>query len=120
MAQCGEMSQGIVGAGEFFIGNEGDADFVGGGGCDVSLTEVAPVDLDKVCPWSDGIVLAKADAARVNGGIGEARPRRDARAGAIGADEVTGAEGLVIAMDERAFSSGRDALYRVLPVEADA
>ena len=63
MAQSGEISQGIFGVGEFFIRNEGDADFVGGGGSDVSLTDVAPVDLDEIRPRGDGIVLAEADSA---------------------------------------------------------
>ncbi len=34
--------------------------------------------------------------------------------------EVAGAEGLAVAVDEGAFGCGRDALYGVLPVEADA
>ena len=63
MAQGGEVTEGRLGAGEFFVRDEGDADFVGGVGGDVGLAEVAPVDLDEVRPWSDGVVLAEADAA---------------------------------------------------------
>jgi len=63
MAQGGEVTEGCLGAGEFFVRDEGDADFVGGVGSDVGLAVVAPVDLDEVRPWGDGVVLAQADAA---------------------------------------------------------
>src|SRR5882672_4480133 len=103
MAQGGEVTEGRFGAREFFVRDEGDADFVGGVGGDVGLAEVAPVDLDEVRPWGDGVVLAEADAARVEGGFGEAGPDGDAGAGTVGADDVAGAEGLAIAVDEGAF-----------------
>jgi hypothetical protein len=120
MAQGGEVTEGCLGAGEFFICDEGDADFMGGVGRDVGLTDVAPVDFDEVRPRGDGVVLAEADAARLDAGFGEAGPGGDAGAGTVGADEVAGAEGLAIAVDERAFRCGGDALDGVLPMEADA
>src|SRR6266576_7013273 len=113
MAQGGEVTECRLGAREFFIRDEGNADFVGGVGGDVGLADVAPVDLDEVRPWGDGVVLAEADAARVDGGFGEAGPDCDTGAGAIGADEVAGAEGLAIAVDEGAFRCGCDALDRI-------
>src|SRR5260370_5119110 len=120
MAQGGEVTEGCFGAGDFLICDEGDADFMGGVGGDVGLADVAPVDLDEVCPRGDGVVLAEADAARLDGGFGEAGPGGDAGAGTVGTDEVAGAEGLAIAMDERAFGCGGDALDGGGPVEADA
>src|SRR5713226_1736975 len=93
---------------------------MGGVGRDVGLAESAPVDFDEVRPWGDGVVLAEADAARLDGCFGEASPGGDTGAGTVGADEVAGAEGLAIAADESAFGRGRDALDGVLPMEADA
>jgi hypothetical protein len=42
------------------------------------LAIVAPIDFDEVGPGGDRVVLAKADAARVNGGCGEVCPAGDA------------------------------------------
>ena len=65
-------------------------------------------------------MLAEADSARLDGVAGEAGPGADARAGTVSADEITGLEGLAIAVDESAFACGGDALDGVFPVEADA
>src|ERR1700739_1269170 len=120
MAQGGEVAESIVGARELFVCDEGDAYFVGGVGGDVGLADVAPVDLDEVGPWSDGVVLAEADAARLDGIVGEAGPGGDAGAGTVGADKIAGVEGLAIAVDESAAGCGSDALDGVFPMEADA
>ncbi len=102
------------------VGDEGYADLVRGGGCDVGLAVVAPVDLDEVGPGGDGVVLTQADAARVGRRCGEAGPGSDAGVVAVGTDEVAGAEGLAVGADEVAGGGGFDALNGVLPVEADA
>src|ERR1700733_5234615 len=52
-----EVAEGLGLAGEFFLGDKGDADLDGGVGGDVGLAEVAPVDLDKFSPRGDGVVL---------------------------------------------------------------
>ena len=52
--------------------------------------------------------------------VGETGPGCDAGAGAVGADEVAGVEGLAVGVDEGAFGCGGDALDGVLPVKADS
>src|SRR5580704_13019692 len=116
----GEEGEGVVDGGEFFLCDESDADLVGGGRGDVGLAVIAPIDFDEVGPGGDGEVLAKADAAGVDGGFGEAGPGGDAGVVAVGADEVAGAESLAIGADEMTGGSGLDALDGVLPVEANA
>ncbi len=94
-----EEAQGLLDAGEFFGGYEGDADFVGRDGGDVGLGVVGPVDFDEVCPGGDGEVLAEAYAAGAGGGSFEAGAGADAGLGAVGADDPAGAEGFVIGVD---------------------
>ena len=116
----GEVGEGVVDRGEFFVCDESDADLVGGGRGDVGLAVIAPIDFDEVGPRSNGEVLAETDTHGVNGGFGEAGPGSDAGVVAVGADEVAGAESLAIGADEMTGGSGLDALDGVLPVEADA
>ena len=43
----GEVGEGVVDRGEFFVCDESDADLVGGGRGDVGLAVIAPIDLDR-------------------------------------------------------------------------
>jgi len=81
---------------------------------------VAPVDFGEFRPRGDGVVLAEADALRMDGVVGEASPGCDSGTGTVGADEVSGVKCLAIAVDESAFGCDGDVLDGVLPVEADA
>ncbi len=56
----------------------------------------------------------------VGGGLFEAGPLGDAGLVAVGGDEVAGAEGLAVGVDEMAVGDWLDALDGVSPVEADA
>jgi hypothetical protein len=59
----GEVPESLLGAADFFAGDEGDTDFAGGDWSDVGLAVVAPVNFDEAAPGSDGVVLTEADAA---------------------------------------------------------
>ena len=126
MAQGGEVSEGFAGVRVLLLCDEGDADFVGGVWGDVGLAELAPIDLEEVCPRGDGVVLAKSDTAGSSCGLGEAGPGGDAGVVAVGADDVAAAKGLAIGADFglglglRGRAVDADALDGVFPVEADA
>src|SRR5580698_7823243 len=95
-----EVTERLIRAVYFFAGDEGDADFSGGDGSDVGLAVVAPVDFDKPAPWSDGVVLTKANAAGVSVAPVESGQGGDAGLVAVGADKVAGAEGVGVGVDD--------------------
>jgi hypothetical protein len=115
-----EVAECVGWVGEFAVGDEGDADPGGGDGGDVGLAVVGPVDLDEVGPGGDVVVLAEADAAGVGGGLFEVGPLGDAGLVAVGTDEVAGAKGAAIGVNQVVFAALDDALNDGLPVEADS
>jgi len=118
--KLGEVREGVRGTGKFPIGDKGDADHGGRDGGDVGLTVVAPVNLDEVCPWCDGVVLPQTDAGGVPGGSREVGPVGDARLVAVCADKVARAEGLPIRTDLRDAVALGEALNDRLPMKTDA
>ena len=120
MLQGWELAESFCCGRRSLICNISDADLVGRGWGDVGLAMVAPVDLNEVGPRSDRVVLAKADAAGVDGGGGEAGCCGDAGLMAVRSDEVASAQCLMVGADDSTLGSWLDSSNSVLPVESDA
>jgi hypothetical protein len=118
--ECWEVTQGFAGRGCFVACDEGDADFGGGDGRDVGLAVIAPIDFYEVAPGRGGVMLADSDAARIECARVESRNGGYAGVVAVGTDEIAGAKGLGVGVDDGSVVIDCEAAKGVFPMEANA
>ncbi len=95
VAKEGDGVEDFVEAEVGMAGHDGDADFVGRGGGDVSLAEVAPVNFDVGTPGLDAEMCAEAETAAAEVGGVEVGPCADAGGLAVGSDQPAVVDRLV-------------------------
>jgi hypothetical protein len=115
-----KVSESFLRTRDLLIRDKGDTYLIDGVGRDVGLAEVAPVDLDELCPWGNGVVLAESDATGADRRVGETHCGGHAGLMAVGSNEIASTQCLAISADDSAVWGRLDALNRVFPVEANA